>query len=162
MRSFLSLRIHFTSFTSWCSPPKSHKFCAHFMVCRLLFLSSSSSAFETAKRSGYILKAFTSLSWSVRSLFSSTFLWWCVICSQAIHTFSRATASLCRAETGMCRQFSAYATQRRWLLGLGLLGIAKKEAAIVLYVIMPCWVNACQTSLTMILLHYANCIFEAL
>ena len=50
--------------------------------------------------------------------------------------------------------------------GDGCLGwdflVLQKEAAIVLYVIMPCWVNACQSLLMMLLLHYANCIFEAL
>lgn len=40
--------------------------------------------------------------------------------------------------------------------------VLQKEAAIVLYEVMPRWVNACQPSLVMLLLHYANCIIEAL
>lgn len=82
-----------------CNPPISHKICTHSVVCRLFFWSSSSSVFETARGSGYILKAFTSLSWSVEvcSLLLSFDGVSC--CFQAIQTFARATASLCGAET---------------------------------------------------------------
>lgn len=64
---------------AWCNPAKSHEICIHSVVYRLVFWSSSSSAFETARGSGYVLKAFTSVSQSVRSLFPITFLWRCVM-----------------------------------------------------------------------------------
>lgn len=50
--------------------------------------------------------------------------------------------------------------------GDGCLGwdflVLPKEATIVFCVIPPCWGNACQSSLMMLLLHYANCVFEGL
>ena len=64
---------------AWCNLPISREYSTHSVVCRLFFWFSSSWAFETARGSSYILKAFTSLSWSVRSLFSTTFLWRYVI-----------------------------------------------------------------------------------
>lgn len=140
-----------------CNPPISHKICTHSVVCRLFFWSSSSSAFETARGSGYILKSFTSLSRSVRGLFSTTFFWRCVM--------------LFSGQSYICKSYSrdpGWEGNSRLVQhkGNGCLSwdflLLQKEAAIVLYVIMPCWVNACQSSLMMLLLHYANCIFEAL
>jgi len=48
-------------------------------------------------------------------------------CLQAVHTFARATGSLCGTESGVWRQFSACATERQWWPGLGLLGIAERS-----------------------------------
>lgn len=75
-------------------------------------------------------------------------------------TFASATASLCGAEA--CEGSSLLVQYKDDVcLGWEFL-LLQKEAAIVLCVIIPCWVNARQSTLTMLLLHYANCIFEAL
>lgn len=148
--------------SAWCNPPISCEICTHSVVCRLFFWSSSSPALETASGSGYILKAFISLSWSVRSLLSNVFLWCWVMFFCRLLINLQELQHPCVEQGLVCEgKFQLVQHKDDGRLGWDFL-ILQKEAAIVFCVIMPCWVNACQSSLMMLLLHYANCIFEAL
>lgn len=70
---------------AWCNPPISHEICTHSVVCWLVFRHSSSSAFETARGSGYILKSFTSLSRLKFVLYYLPLMVCQVVCRPFIH-----------------------------------------------------------------------------
>lgn len=65
---------------AWCDPPTSHEVCTHSVACWLVFRCSSSSVFETAIGSGYILKSFTSLSRLKFVLYYFPLMVWHVVC----------------------------------------------------------------------------------